>query len=278
MKLDEARIVLRPRSTVEILELGLRFCSDPAARIYAKLAALTLAPAWVLCLAARWAWEWEWVSVWVLALVLATPLQGLFTVAIGKLMFAETVGVGEIVRAYVKRLPAYLGALLVSRAALAVTGLLFFLVVPPLWMWGRCAYVHEASLLEQAGPVDALRRSARIVTRNVTGAVGLLVAMSAVAAGFVIVAEALLNAGLLEFVLQVGRPFGSLFGSSSGGAGGSAAALLGLFMAVPYWASVRFLAYVDLRTRRDGWDVQVRFMAILAALDPSEQPDIGGAA
>jgi hypothetical protein len=81
--------------------------------------------------------------------------------------------------------------------------------------------------------------------------------LTLVAVGFVSVSEALLNGGLFDFVLQIGKPFGALLDE-----GGSAPALLGLFLAVPYWATARFLFYVDLRTRRDGWDVQVRFMSL----------------
>ncbi|PRP91707.1 hypothetical protein ENSA5_52870 [Enhygromyxa salina] len=264
MKLDEARVVLRPRNLSEIFDLALRFATDPAAKLYAKLGALTLLPAWGLTLAARWGLGWDWGLVWLLALALVTPIQGVFTVAVGRMMFAEEVSVAEVLGQYLRRLPAYIGALFVTRVMIGVMSLGFFLVIPPLWMWGRCTYIHEACLLEQAGPVEAVSRASRMINRNVMSAVALLLMLTLAAAAFVFVAESLLNDGLLEFVLQVGRPFGSLFDE-----GGSAAALLGLFLAVPYWATVRFLAYVDLRTRRDGWDVQLRFMAIQAAIQAS---------
>ncbi|MFO7562959.1 MAG: hypothetical protein R6X02_09985 [Enhygromyxa sp.] len=268
MKLDAARVVLRPRSQSELFDLGLRFATAPAARLYAKLGALTLLPAWALCVAAHQLLGWTWEQVWLLAIALATPIQGVFTVAIGRMMFAEEVRLGEVLGQYLRRLPAYLGTLLLSRAMIAITSLAFFLVIPPFWMWGRCAYVHEACLLEQASPVDAITRASRMIARNLVSTVGLLLLMSLAAAGFVFVAEMLIIVGLFEFVLQLGRPFGSLFDD-----GGSIAALLGLFLAVPYWATVRFLAYIDLRTRRDGWDVQLRFMAIQArARAEAEQP------
>lgn len=259
MNLDAARVVLRPRSMSEIFDLALRFATAPAAKLYAKLGLLFLLPAWALCVAARQALGWEWQLVWLLALALATPIQGVFTVAIGRMMFAEEVRLRDVVGQYLRRLPAYLGTLVLTRVMIAVMGLAFFLVVPPFWMWGRCAYVHEACLLEQASPVDAITRAARMIARNVVSVVGLLLLLSLAAAGFVFVAEMLVTNGLLDFVLQLGRPFGSLFDE-----GGSVAALLGLFLAVPYWTTVRFLSYIDLRTRRDGWDVQLRFMAIQA--------------
>jgi hypothetical protein len=31
---------------------------------------------------------------------------------------------------------------------------------------------------------------------------------------------------------------------------------------IPYVATARFLAYLDLRTRSEGWDIQTRFAAI----------------
>lgn len=269
MKLDEARIVLRPRSLSEILDLALRFMTGPAARTYARLGALTLLPAWGLCMAARYGLGWEWAWVWVLALGLATPIQGVFGVAIGQMMFAEELGVREIFAQLARRLPAYLGALLITRVMLALACLVGFLIIPPLWVWGRCAYVHEVCLLEQAGPRAAIERAGRMVRHNITGTAGLLLLMSLAALGFVLVSEALLNFGLLAFVLQVGRPFGALFDEL-----GSAPAVLGLFLAVPYWVTARFVAYVDLRTRRDGWDVQLRFMAIAAAAEAGDDhPD-----
>ena len=259
MNLDAARIVLRPRGVSEIFDLALRFATAPAAKLYAKLAAITLLPAWALCVAARYALEFEWAGVWTLALLLVTPLQGVFTVAIGRMMFAEEVSPREVLGQYFRRLPAYLGTLIVSRMMIGVASIAAFLLVPPFWMWARCMYVHAACLLEQAGPVDAIGRAARMVARNLVSAVGSLLLLSLAGAGFIFVAETLINVGLFEFMLQVGRPFGSLFDT-----GGSVAALAGLFLAVPYWTTVRFLSYIDLRTRRDGWDVQLRFMAIQA--------------
>ncbi len=260
MKLDAARIVLRPRSLPEIMDLGLRFCSGPAAKLYTKLSLLILLPAWLLTCATHWLLLLDWFEVWLIALAVVTPLQGVFTVAVGRMMFAGEVTVREVLGQYLRRLPAYLATLLVTRALIGLYSLAFFLILPPLWGWGRSTYIHEACLLEQANPWESIRRAVRMVQRNTMGAIALLSLLSLAAFTFVGCAETLINTGLLEFVLQVGRPFGSLLTD-----GGSAAALLGLFLVVPYWATTRFLAYIDLRTRRDGWDVQLRFMAISSA-------------
>jgi hypothetical protein len=264
MKLDEARVVLRPRTLAEILDLALRFATDPGASLYAKLSALTLLPAWLLTLSAHWGFGWSWAATWALALALVTPIQGVFTIAVGKLMFAEHVTVREIMGEYMRRFATYFAVLVITRVQIAAASVLAVLVLPPLWMWGRTFHVHEACLLERAGATDSVGRAARMVENRVLVAAGTLLMLSLAAAGFVGAAEALLNFGLFEFVLQIGMPFGSLFDE-----GGSAPALLGLFLAVPYWATARFLAYVDSRTRRDGWDVQLRFM-VLASQATSE--------
>jgi len=39
-----------------------------------------------------------------------------------------------------------------------------------------------------------------------------------------------------------------------------------LFLSVPLVATLRFLAYIDNRTRREGWDIQVRFLELGRAL------------
>ena len=63
---------------------------------------------------------------------------------------------------------------------------------------------------------------------------------------------------------QLGKPFGDLWDD-----GGSAYAIVGFFAALPLVATARFLAYIDGRTRQDGWDIQLRFMAIAAANTPT---------
>ncbi|NVB38312.1 hypothetical protein G6O69_10755 [Pseudenhygromyxa sp. WMMC2535] len=260
MKLDAARIVLRPRSMAELLDLALRFCSEPAAKLYAKLGALTLLPAWLLCCAAAFLLDWSWVDVWLLAVALATPIQGVFTVAVGRKMFAEEVSVGEVLLQFWRRFFPYMGALIVSRLFLGLGGLGFFTVILPIWVWARVAYVHEACLLEQASAVGSLTRAGNMIKGRAPGAAGMLLLMTLGVCAFVLSAELLINNGLLEFLLQVGTPLGSLFYS-----GGSAAALFGFFLAVPFWSTARFLSYIDQRTRLDGWDIQLRFMAIQAA-------------
>ena len=85
----------------------------------------------------------------------------------------------------------------------------------------------------------------------------LLPALAAVSLDF------LLN-NVCEYILQLGHPVGDLFSD-----GGSGFAVAGALLAVPLAAAMRFLGYIDLRTRKEGWDIQLRFVAL------AEQGELG---
>jgi hypothetical protein len=179
-----------------------------------------------------------------------------FTVAVGRLLFSEELGAGQVLRLFGKRLGAYLGMLIASRTLLALSALPFLIGVP--FLWPRLLFVYEASLLEGAGATAAVQRSARFITGRAAEVLGALLALIVTQAGIVACVE-LLGQGLVQEVLQLGAPFGALFWD-----GGSPYALAGFFLSIPYVATARFLHYIDARTRSDGWDVQLRFMAIAA--------------
>ena len=258
MDLKACRVVLRPRSTAELFDLGLRFTYGHAAPLYRRLAWWLLVPAWSGLVVLRFGLELDWVWVWGAAFATTMLLEGVFTIAASKLMFASSVRTGDVVREYLRRLPSYLVSLVLSWIVLAIGAALVWLVVPLFWAAARVAHVHEASLLEHAGPFGALGRAKRIVAHDMMATVWMQVLLVLHIAAFVIVFEAIGNTGIVDFVLQLGAPLGKLEW------GGSAFALLGLLASVPYTATVRFLAYIDRRTRADGWDVQVECMAIAA--------------
>jgi hypothetical protein len=269
VNLGASAIVLRPRGLAEILDLACRLCVSLAFGLYARLALVVLLPLLAGLLALRYAAGWPWQEVWWAAIAAAAVAQGIFTVSVGRLLFSEEVTVGQALRLFGRRFGSYLVMLLLSRAPFALvahllgrdliglTVVLALVVVP--FGWPRLYFVHEASLLEGAGPTEALRRSSRFVQGRGASVLGVLLSILITQAAFVLVAE-LLCQGLVTEVLQLGKPFGALFDD-----GGSPYALAGLLLSVPYVATARFLEYIDTRTRSDGWDVQLRFMAIAAA-------------
>ncbi|MEZ4429303.1 MAG: hypothetical protein R3A51_16640, partial [Nannocystaceae bacterium] len=64
MNLADARVVLRPRSQGELLDLAALWCFAADRRLYARLAGLVLLPSLGLCAAARWIGAYRWLDVW----------------------------------------------------------------------------------------------------------------------------------------------------------------------------------------------------------------------
>ncbi len=259
MNIGAAAVVLRPRTITEVFDLACRFSVTVARGLFMKLFAIVLAPVLAGCLALRYALGWDWAGVWLLAIPLSALLEGVFTVAVGRLLFAPETGAREVLRAYFGRLASHAVAL-VSGALLVAAGALV-LFVPALYAITQLVFVREASLLEGAGPFTAIRRSGRFVSGRLGDAALVLFGLFVARAAIVIAAE-LCGAGILNGLLQLGSPLGSLLDE-----GGSAFAIAGLFAAAPYAATARFLQYIDDRTRADGWDVQARFTAIAAAAE-----------
>lgn len=266
MNLSHARVVLRPRRGSEIFDLALRWYAGPARLLFAKLALFTLCPSILGCAIARYVYAVDWLWIWLAVWGLATFHHGIFLVASSRLMFERDVTVGAVLRHFGRTLPRYVAAWLATRFFLALSA---SLVVTLPMVWVRVAFVHHAVLLEGLPTADALTRARRIAAGAPTEVMSVLVAGLAALAGAAYVGDALGGAAL-DFVLQIGRPFGKLTD------GGSLSALLGFHLAVPYVASVGFLHYVDRRTRQDGWDIQLRLTALRTASEGAPTSD-GGA-
>ena len=161
MNLDKARVVLRPRTLAEVCDLACRLCFSTALPLYLRLAAIFLLPLLALTLLFQHGFEWEPAALWFFVVTVGTIVQGVFTAAAGRIIFAETVSVGEAARAFFGRFRAYLGALLLSRVLLALAAVFF--VLPAVFVWVRMLYVHEACLLEAANSAEATRRSSRSI-------------------------------------------------------------------------------------------------------------------
>ncbi len=256
MNLGASTVVLRPRTLAEILDLACRFSISVAFGLYARLTLAVLLPIYAGCLALHYALEWHWALVWCVAVALGSVAQGVFTVAVGRLLFSEQLGAWQVLRLFGRRLGSYLALLFLRSILLAASALPFLLGLP--FVWPRLVFTHEASLLEGAGPADAIRRSNRFISGRGASTFAVLLALLLTQGAFVVTSELLCH-GLVDGVLQLGKPFGALFSD-----GGSPYALAGLLLSIPYVSTARFLDYIDARTRSDGWDIQLRFMSIAA--------------
>ena len=257
MNVWEARVVVRERRLTEIVDLSVRFCLVLGGSLYVKLCLWLLLPAYALCF---WVLRsgWQNAEIWAggLALVLYSVLQLPFTVAAGRLMFSAEVPLADVIRSSLELLFRICVARLLSLLVLFGGSLL---VIPIPIVISRGMYLSEVIVLEGAGPWAAYRRAGRLTTRRVAQTFAVWLALIATSAAFVVVAEILARAlgaeGLsIEGVSEV---WGGL---------NLEAGLAGLFLSLPLVASLRFLAYIDNRTRREGWDIQVRFLELGRAL------------
>lgn len=256
MNLEGARVTLRPRTQSEIFDLAFRFCAALALPLYLRLGALVLLPCLLACGLVHALSDGAWPLVWTCAVLLAALVQGVFTIAASRLLFEARPRAPGIILHALRRAPALLGALLLHGLLLGVGS---FVVIGALFVWVWHTFLYEAVLLEQQGPVAALRRASALV-KHKFGAALVTCTGGAVVVVLGVVSAELLLGSLVEWVLQLGRPFGTLWRD-----GGSPYALIGLFAALPLVATARFLGYIDGRTRQDGWDIQLRFMSIAAA-------------
>jgi hypothetical protein len=251
MNLSAARIVVRPRFRLELVDLAFRYVLGDAKRAFGILALVTLLPAFAVVAATHAVFRWPWWIVWIAALVIVAVIQGVFTVAAGKLLFEPTVAPASVLAAWRRRLPSYLAAMAWTRVQIVVGGTI---VLPALVGWERYAFVPEAVLLEEMTARRAVMRS--VALSRAGSPLGTLLALAAVTVWIVLGVETM-GVSLVNDVFGLTLELDTLADD-----GGSYFALLGYFASVPWAASARFLAYIDGRTRQDGWDVQVRLMAL----------------
>lgn len=255
MRLDHANIVLRPRSPSSVADLAIRYVIDLAPRSVAWLSMLVLLPGAVALMALRYLADSEWWLLWLLAGATVTLAQGVFTVAFGQLLFEQRAERRRILSAYRARLASHLWSASWTRmliaASIPLMGLGFY------W-WARYAFVHEAVLLEGMTGKNATQRAAVLAKNSSSDVVSLLFLSCCFHLGAAFACEVLCR-GVLEWLLMLPPLV-----EPAEQVGGSPFSLFGFFAATPFVAAMRFLMYIDGRTKHDGWDVQVLFMRIQA--------------
>ena len=262
MNLHAAAVVLRLRTVSEVFDLACRLSTGLALSVFARLFAWVLLPLYAGCLALRFALGLDWWQVWCVAIVATTVAQGPFTIAVGRILFSEQVTVARVLKLFASRFSAYFRALL--RFTFLLVVVIWTVVFAP-WAYIRMLFLHEVCLLEGVSDGALARRCRILVAGRANPALLVVLLLLLARAGCVLVSE-LLGSALVDDILQLGSPFGSLFED-----GGSPFALLGLFLSVPYVAAARFLQYIDTRTRSDGWDIQLKFMAVASREQPERK-------
>ena len=257
MNLLEARVALRPRPMSDLLDLAAPFCFANR-RLLVPLTVLVTAVGGVLAGMCRMQLGWEWGSVWLVVAGYYLLTSGVYTQAAGELLFrrAEDIRVRHVFGRFARRCFPYVIASIVHWFVLGLCAALF---VPLPIFASRLFFVSEAVLLESGSPLGSLARSSRLVLFRSLSCLGL--ALASLCAPFLFaLAVDLIGNTVVEMVFQMGRPLGSLTAD-----GGSAYAVVGALLSAPFVASASFLGYIDMRTRKEGWDIQLRFMALAEA-------------
>jgi len=252
-----ARVALRPRSMSDVLDLAGPFCMGNR-RLIGRLALAHATGGAGLGALCRLELEWSWPSVWLLVAAYLLLTNGIYTLAAGELLFhqPDEIRVRTLLVRFARRFPQYAGARVLHMIGLALCAA----IVAPLPIFAaRWFFFGEALLLESASPLASLGRSSRLVLFRSGPSFGLALASLCAPFLFAVAADVIGNA-IVHLLLQMGQPFGSLFDS-----GGSGFAVLGALLSAPFVASASFLGYIDMRTRKEGWDIQLRFMALADA-------------
>jgi hypothetical protein len=136
---------------------------------------------------------------------------------------------------------AIVGGILVGLATIA-------LVVPGIWLFVMYSVAVPAMLLERIGPVQALRRSFRLVRGRWWSTAGTLLV------GYLLIGIiGALVSGAIMVIPSVVAEDNTLVGALGAVVGGT----VGSVLTTPYSAAVVTLLYFDLRVRKEGLDLQL---------------------
>lgn len=248
MNVLETKVALRERTLAEVFDLAFRFVIVRGGRRYLRLWLLVCAPLLGACVLLRVTGA-DWWAVWALALGGFVVAQIPFTLSASRLLLADELSLREIVKASLRRVP---GQLLMHAAALGMLGASALVVIAVPFVAARFVYLPEISLLEGSGLIRAYERGTRLARTRLPQAVETCFLLLALLAAFMLGAETTGRALQVD-LLSFPPPTDSL------SRGGSWFSLFGFFAAVPFVATARFLSYIDGRTRREAWDVQLRF-------------------
>lgn len=257
MRLDQTLVQVRERSFLDVMDLALIVVRNRFWPI-AATSALGIAP---------WAVLNAWLTspadqvepsftVLLSLMALEAPIATApITILLGGMMFGDRPRAGRILRTMLRSIVPLVLFQVLLRGILLVVVVLAWLV--PL----RLPFLNEVILLER-GPLGRVVGRASELTGDRTGELlGQWVAMLGFGGGFA-----------LSF-WYVTEKIGAMFRNDSvweqpdwaGVVGGRG--VLGIWIAVAFFAVVRFLTYLDQRIRLEGWEVELRLRAAGAALE-----------
>jgi hypothetical protein len=148
---------------------------------------------------------------------------------------------------------AIVGGILVALATVA-------LIVPGVWLFVSYSVAVPALLLERVGPINALRRSFRLVRGRWWPTAGTLLV------GYLLIG---ILGALVTAVIMVVPSLVAEGNTLVGALGAVVGGTVGSVLTTPYSAAVVTLLYFDLRVRKEGLDLQL----IAEGADVQRDPD-----
>ncbi len=261
MHLDRTRIAIRPRNYVDILDLSLRVVREFGRPLFFAWV-VGVVPAMLLNGLLLWGmvnseWEPEWPIGYVVGMaflvVWETPLATAFlTLYLGEATFGNRPGAGRIIAAFLRALPQLLWHQVVVRALL--TSVWFTWLV----LYTGWPYLNEVILLER-NPMTSRRQDVTTTWRRSRGLhrgmAGELFArwIGACCAGGLLIASLWLSVWFFRWRLFNLPDWSPV--------------MFTVFLPTIVWLVVgfltvaRFLSYLDLRIRREGWDIELMLRA-----------------
>lgn len=261
MQLDRNRIVIRERGLLDLLDLALfvgRAYAGPLIIAFAAgvLPAMLL-NAWLL---ADYAdpgidpsFTTAYMGLMLLLVIWETPVVTAFaTLYLGEVVFTERPRVGNIVGMFLRSLPQLFLFQVVLR------GLLIPFVITWVVPFSVWPYLNEVILLERnplwrhrPGQMTTFRRSRALHNNNIGDLFGRWVATTAF--GVMLVVPLWISMQLFVNLLADRWQWDNLTHTLY--------YPLALWIVVGYFTVVRFLGYLDLRIRREGWEVELMMRA-----------------
>lgn len=257
----EARVTLRPRSLDETFDLALAYLRVHIRDLRGPILVATLA-AWLPVVIGFLVLGLSDTEVIALGLVLTGLAERSITVYAGRHLFGNPTSIRGAWAATGRRLAFGLATNLFAICPILAlvlsdydeTWIVIVTMLGFVWPFMIASHVHLAEVhhLEQLPLGRAAQRARALIAYRFGRAVGLLT-MGALVRALFVLAMSSGAAFLFSFVLQfkgVSGIAGPLFG------------MLGYTLSGPFVALARFFDYIDARTRREGWDIQIRFNAI----------------
>lgn len=264
MKVEEARLVIEPRSVGACIDLACLFLRTHAAKIFG-LTFLFVAPASMITYYIAAVTSGGWLCSIALYIFLSPFLGAAIVAGAGHWVFGEPFTIASTLKTVVSRIWSLLYFLLISRIIVVVTGVTCWgvFVVP---LETRYGFLQEIVLLEQLHGRRVGKRMGEIMSHTFWTAMGRYTAIVMFAAAVSISMFTIFDIGsgtLLGYPIVIGRTSAffaeELFYLLIWDPLAITMLSATVWLVYPLARLAWFFCYIDARIRKEGWDVELEF-------------------